>query len=411
MRGLRPFRPLIILPVVGLLHGCWLVDRIGGAFRHEPEEIQANLSAGARRLLDQAFADVERGKLRDHHVHMIGLGTNNSGAWVNPKMFSWIRPLYFITGAVYLSGAGVTDPTKADQQYVGRLVRLIRNIDGHGKYYILAFDYYYNPDGTRNLEKSEFYTPNEYVFRLAAEYPDVFIPTISVHPYRPDALEELEKWAKRGARIVKWLPNAQGVNAADPRNDDYYRLLKKYSITLLAHVGEEQAVEAEEDQALGNPLLFRRPLEMGVKVVMAHCGSLGEDDDLDNPGETAKSFDLFMRLMDTPRYEGLLFGDLSAMTQFNRLPEPLIEIMKRKDLHHRLVDGSDYPLPAINIVIQTRSLVKHGLITREERKYLNEIYHYNPLLFDYVLKRTIHLPSTGERLPANIFQSHPALEG
>ena len=288
---------------------------------------------------------------------------------------------------------------------------LIRNIEGHGKAHILAFDHHYNADGTINPDKTNFYTPNEWVFKLTEQYPDVFAPTISVHPHRPDALQELEKWATRGARFVKWLPNAQGMNAADERNDDYYRLLQKYDITLLTHVGEEAAVAAAEDQAFGNPLLFRRPLEMGVKVVMAHCGSLGKNEDLDNPGRKVNSFDLFMRMMDDRRYQDGLFGDLSAMTQFNRLPGPLTEIIKRKDLHHRLLDGSDYPLPAINIVVQTRTLVRHGLITREERKHLNEIYHYNPLLFDYVIKRTVRAPGTEERLPATLFQAHPALDG
>jgi len=369
-----------------------------------------NLSDGARRLVDRNFEDVDPSKRRDYHAHVVGLGTNNSGMSVNRKMLSWLYPLHRMRAAVYMSGANVTDRNQADQQYADRLASLIRNIEGVGKAHILAFDHHYNQDGTINQEKTNFYTPNEWVFSLVERYPDAFAPTMSVHPYRPDALQELEKWAKRGTRFVKWLPNAQGMNAADPRIDDYYRLLKKYDITLLTHVGEEKAVATAEDQAFGNPLLFRRPLEMGVKVVMAHCGSLGENEDLDNPGERVKSFNLFMRLMDDPRYDGLLFGDISAMTQFNRLPGPLTTIIKRRDLHHRLLDGSDYPLPAINIVVQTRALVKHGLITKQDRKHLNEIYHYNPLLFDYVLKRTVQAPGTRERLSASIFQANPALE-
>lgn len=387
-----------------------LIDLISGAFRHQPQEMNTKLSDGARRLLDHAFADVDPGRLRDYHVHIVGLGTNDSGMSVNPKMLSWLYPLHRVRTQVYMSGAHVTDRDQADRQYAERLVDLIRNIDGHGKAHILAFDHHYNADGTINPDKTNFYVPNEWVFKLTEQYPDVFAPTISVHPHRPDALQELEKWAKRGARFVKWLPNAQGMNAADERNDDYYRLLKKHDITLLTHVGEEAAVASAEDQAFGNPLLFRRPLEMGVRVVMAHCGSLGKNEDLDNPGTQVKSFDLFMRMMDDRRYQDVLFGDLSAMTQFNRLPGPFSELIKRKDLHHRLLDGSDYPLPAINIVIQTRALVRHGLITREERAHLNEIYHYNPLLFDYAVKRTIHLPNTRERLPGNIFQSHPVLD-
>ena len=174
-------------------------------------------------------------------------------------------------------------------------------------------------------------------------------------------------------------------------------------MVLLTHVGEEYAVDAEEDQRLGNPLLFRRPLEMGVTVVMAHAASLGTNEDLDNPGETLPNFELFLRLMEERRYEGHLYGEISAMTQVNRLPDPLVTLLGRSDLHHRLVNGSDYPLPAINIVIQTRALVRYGMLTPEEREWLNEIYEYNPLLFDYAVKRTIRHPESGNRFPASVF--------
>ena len=91
------------------------------------------------------------------------------------------------------------------------------------------------------------------------------------------------------------------------------------------------------------------------------------------------------------------------MTQVNRLPGPLLELLRRPDLHHRLINGSDYPLPAINIVVQTRALVRHGLLTADEREALNEIYDYNPLLFDYAVKRTIRDPESGRRFPASVF--------
>ena len=91
------------------------------------------------------------------------------------------------------------------------------------------------------------------------------------------------------------------------------------------------------------------------------------------------------------------------MTQVNRPPEPLVVLLGRSDLHHRLINGSDYPLPAINIVIQTRALVRVGMLTPEEREWLNEIYAYNPLLFDYAVKRTIRHPESGSRFPASVF--------
>ena len=93
--------------------------------------------------------------------------------------------------------------------------------------------------------------------------------------------------------------------------------------------------------------------------------------------------------MDDEKYDGLLYGDISAMTQINRAGDALNTILKRKDLHPRLINGSDYPLPAINALISTIELKSLGYITSHEKKCLDEIYNYNPLLFDFVLKRTI----------------------
>ena len=56
---------------------------------------------------------------------------------------------------------------------------------------------------------------------------------------------------------------------------------------------------------------------------------------------------------DDKKYEGLVFGEISAMTQFNRCGTPLTTILEREDLHDRLVNGSDYPLPAVNVLIRT----------------------------------------------------------
>jgi mannonate dehydratase len=86
-----------------------------------------------------------------------------------------------------------------------------------------------------------------------------------------------------------------------------------------------------------------------------------------------------------------------------------LTILQREHLHERLVNGSDYPLPAVNILIRTGALRKQGYITTNERVWLNEIYDYNPLLFDFVLKRTLKLPGTEKRLPASIFMSNTSL--
>ena len=387
-----------------------LIHSIGGAFKRQPEELDRKLSDKASDLIKRAFEDIDPEKLIDHHVHIAGLGVGGTKTFVNAKMRTWKHPFHRLKFKVYMSSAGVDDESKADTQVIDRLARLVGQIRGHGKHRLLAFDKHYRRDGSINLEKTEFYVPNEYVFEVAAQHPDLFVPNISVNPYRPDAIAELEKWAQRGARVVKWLPNAMGIDPSDPQCDPFYQKMKDLDLILLSHGGEEKAVEAEEDQKLGNPLLLRRALDHGVKVIVAHCAGLGANEDLDSKDRQQRdNFDLFMRLMDEKRYEGLVFGEISAMTQFNRIGKPLQTILAREDLHERLVNGSDYPLPAVNILIRTRPLVKHGHLTSLEGECLREIYDYNPLLFDFVLKRSLKHPGTSKPLPASIFMTNASL--
>ncbi|GIW73406.1 MAG: hypothetical protein KatS3mg102_2948 [Planctomycetota bacterium] len=400
---------LVLSGAVVLAHR-WLIDRVGGAFAGDPAAIEGALSEPARALLRAAWEGIDRERLVDLHVHAVGLGTGGSGAWVNPEMRSWAHPIQHVQFLVYLSAAGIRDLERADEQYVERLLALIRHQPAPGRYVLLAFDKVFRADGTEDLERTRLYVPNEYVFALAARYPEVLIPAMSVHPFRPGALAELERWAARGGRIVKWLPNAMGIDPADPRLDPFYDTMHELDLTLLTHAGEEKAVESEQGQALGNPLLLRRPLERGVRVVVAHCASLGRYPDLDSPRrELRPAFELFLRLMDEERWRGRLFGEISAVTQYNRAPQVLATLLERTDLHPRLLNGSDYPLPAINFLVRTRQLQRLGFITAEEREQLNEIYRYNPLLFDFVLKRTVRHPRTGRRFAPEVFLAKPEL--
>ena len=390
------------------ISGC-LIDRIGGAFTHAPEELEKNASPAVRDLIVRSFEGIDSSKLVDFHIHILAIGTSARDAFVNRRMLSGMN-LERLKFWIYESASGIRDEKNSDEEYVARLVRLARGIK-HGKYRILAFDQHYNADGSVDLAKTNMYLPNHYVVDLAQRYSDVFLPVISVHPYRADALAELDKWGKMGVKFVKWLPNAMGIDPANSVIEPFYRKMKEHNMILLTHAGEEQAVEADEDQRLGNPLLLRKPLDMGVRVVIAHAASLGICDDLDSrEAKKTECFELFLRLMDERKYVGLVFGEISAMLQFNRMPGPFTTILKRPDLHPRLVNGSDYPLPAINSLIWTRSLQRNGFITAEERRSLNEIYDYNPLLFDFVLKRTMSHPETKQKLAASIFMANPGLE-
>jgi uncharacterized protein len=381
---------LLLLLLTTPLFPQSIFDKIGGASTKNPEDFYKKASPEAIALVKRSYEGLDATKIRDYHTHIVGIEENKTGAFVHPNMRSIWHLKEYIRFKIYSSALKIKNINNADTEAVERLISLIRNIETHGKHYLLALDKYYNTDGSLNLKKTEFYVPNEYIYKLSKENPDVFIPTISIHPYRKDALEELDKWGKLGVRLIKWLPNSQGIDPSNPQIEAYYRKMIQYKMILLTHAGEEKAVDAEEDQKYGNPLLLRYPLSLGVKIIIAHCGSLGTNIDIESlDKKVVDNFDLFMRLMDDPKYKSNLFADISAVIQFNRDKKVLQTLLARQDLHSRLVHGSDYPLPAVNLVVRLGRLVEFGFITPKEQKVLQEIYDYNPLLFEFAVKRTV----------------------
>lgn len=373
------------------------------------------LSRKAEVLIERAWRGLEPSRVLDAHVHIVGLGAGGTGCYVNPRMTSYLSPVSYLKFSIYRTASGVDDDERGDAQYIERLLTLARSAP-HGRALIFAFDQAHDEHGKPDPERTEFHVPNEYVLELARRHPDVFVPCASIHPYRPDAVEALEAAVEGGAVAVKWLPNAMWLDPSSPRCDPFYRKLAELQVPLISHAGEEKAVHAEEAQRFGNPLHLRRPLDHGVKVVIAHCASLGENPDLDAGAKKGEepwvdNFDLFLRLMGEKRYQGLLFGELSALPQVNRVGRPLSELLAREELHGRLINGSDYPLPAINVLMQTRALESKGFITAQERAALNEIDQHNPLLFDFVLKRTVKQVKDARelRFPDQAFMVRPEL--
>ena len=195
------------------------------------------------------------------------------------------------------------------------------------------------------------------------------------------------------------------MDPASPLCDPFYQAAAELDIPLLAHAGSELAVRGGNTEDFGNPLRLRRPLEHGVRVFVAHCASLGTSPDLDTrmKGTPVPCIELFSRMMDEPQHEGLLYGEISAVTQINRFGNALGALLVRDDWHHRLVNGSDYPLPGILPLVSLQQLERSGFIQSNEAKVLSKIRYYNPLLFDFVLKRTIS--TAGASFAPRVFQS------
>lgn len=344
------------------------------------------LSAEAERLVEQALSGLDRARVWDGHVHVIGVEEGGNGCAVNPDMRSHLHPVLRFQFDAFKAGSGIRDLETADRDYLERLMALHRDANPAGRLVLLAFDHQVDEAGNEKQGHSAFFVPNRYVLDLARRHRE-FEACVSIHPYRKDAVDRLDHAVEQGAVGVKWLPNAQGIDPSSSRCDRFYRRMADLGIPLLTHAGHELSVDSDF-QSLGNPLRLQRALDHGVKVVVAHCASFGKD-------EGRPTFDLFMELFREPRYEGLLFGDLSAATLVNRAGRPLRELLAASNLHHRLVNGSDYPLPTFGVMIRTGRMKRDGLITAEQARLVDEIQRSNPLLADLVLKRCLRLERDG----------------
>lgn len=359
-------------------------------------------------LVKAAWQGLDAAQVWDCHSHLIGTGDSGSGIIVHPGTESLLDPANYARRLFFLNaGCAHQAPGDVDRTYVERMHNLLDGMRVGVKLLLFAFDRAYGEDGKALTERTTFYVPDAYARDTARAHPQYFEWAASIHPYRADCVEALEAARRDGARAVKWLPAAMGMDPASPRCDRFYAALARLKLPLISHAGLERAVVGTDTQDFGNPLRLRRALDAGVRVVVAHCASMGQDRDLDKGenGPFVDSFLLFSRLFEERRYEKHLFGDISAMTQVNRAGPSLVKVVEREEWHPRLLNGSDYPLPGVMPIFSVDYLVSLGLLRESAASVLKEIRSYNPLLFDFVLKR--HLRSNGKALSKVVFETRP----
>lgn len=412
---------------VALLPGC----------RRPPfnpcERLRPELAGHA--LVRAAWEGLDPTRVWDAHVHLLGVTDAAGGPWLHPDFDAPWRPLDLARKAFFLN-AGCADGLPAaavNAAYLERLRQAVREWarsagaegvtgapaagapailpagtpaarGGGPKALLFAFDAAHDGRGRPAPAATAFVIPDAYAAGAARAAPDCFAWAASVHPYRGDAVEALDWAAAAGARAVKWLPAAMAIDPAAPRCDGFYEALARHGLPLITHAGRERALRGGDRQDFGNPLRLRRPLDRGVRVVVAHCASMGEDRDLDRGahGPVRASFALFARLMDEPRHAGRLFGDVSALPQAARAAW-LPQILAREDWHARLLNGSDYPLPGVLPLFSLRRLAGLGLLDAAAVPVLDGLRRANPLLFDFVLKRSLRWRGRG--FPPGVFET------
>jgi hypothetical protein len=265
----------------------------------------------------------------DFHLHLAGDGSSDSGILLGRRMRR--RPVtWYLCRSMGLPfrQLGRDGDRMFLEAILGHLNRA-REVDFG---LLLAMDRILLDDGTPDDDRLELYVPNDYVLDLAQRESKV-LAGVSIHPYRPDALDELDRCAERGAAAVKWLPTSQNIDPADPRCFPFYRRLAAHGLPLVCHTGPEHAFSVVRPD-LQDPRMLWPALECGVNVISAHCGLNVL------PWEPHRLDGLFETLERFPT----AWADLSAFS-LPRRPRLVRRVIEAEPFHPRLIHGSDWPIP------------------------------------------------------------------
>jgi predicted TIM-barrel fold metal-dependent hydrolase len=301
----------------------------------------------------------------DGHVHFVGDGSNGSECWLRCSSL-----LDQIIEPVVKAQAGILQASRKlgiDQAYEEKLIELIdqSSLDA---VLLLAMDYPYDSDGNCLKEKAKFYVPNDHVINLAHKYSQV-LPACSIHPARTDAIEELERCAEQGAKVLKLLPNCHNVDCTDTRYKSFWERLSVLGLPFLAHTGGEFSVPVL-DAKFADPRILRLPLECGVKVIAAHGAGKSGLWDPDYTNELLKMMDEFPNL----------FTDNSALASPNRWRT--IPSLLDPKIQPRVIHGSDFPIPSGGFGPLIGKLLHLG-------DYYKSIRIKNPLERDVFIKKAL----------------------
>ena len=311
------------------------------------------------------------GMILDMHCHVAGIGSGGSGCFVSRELRNNFR------FNIYMKAFGVTQAAaeeQGDQLLMERLAKGIEESKRVGAAIVLAMDGVMDANGRLDRARTEFYIPNEFVAVEAAKYPNLYFGA-SINPHRSDALERLQ-WARdNGALLVKWLPSIQFIDPADPALEPFYRKMVALDLPLLTHAGQERSFTHARDE-LADPVRLKLPLSLGVKLIVAHAASTGEN-------EGQEDIDRLIRMLDD--YPNL-YTDISSMTQVNKLGY-LRQAITEKRLEGRLLYGSDFPL--INTVAVSPWVYPLNL-TRKQMQSISAIE--NPWDRDVALKEALGVP-------------------
>lgn len=316
----------------------------------------------------------------DCHVHVVGTGFAGSGCWYRPKGYTRLGEPVLLR-AMGLKARDLRGDFEAI--YVEALRRQVREA-GLDAAVILAQELPHRDDGAPLPDAASFYVSNDFVLGLARRFPE-FLPAVSIHPARRDAMAELERCIEGGAVMLKCLPNVQNIDWNERRYRPFLARMAEAGLILLAHTGSERTMPVLRPD-LATPRMLTQALEVGVTCIAAHCGT----------GMFALDPDYFDEFVAMTRRFPNLYGDNSALAGLSLRfrPSQLRRIREDAELAARILYGSDLPVPPSGLVMAALGMMGWG-------DYVASRRHASPLPRDLMLKRALGFaPESETRLAA-----------
>jgi hypothetical protein len=305
------------------------------------------------------------------HVHAACLEEPDNGCYISPDL----KDSYKFD--IYLKSFGTSKKElqqKGSGLVVQRLQAYIKSSKHTKQVVLLALDGVYDPNGKWNKKLTFLKVSNKYIYENIKGKPE-FIFGASVHPNRKNALELLEYWAARGAKLIKWIPSLHRIDPSNELYRPYYQKMKDLGLLLLTHTGDEHAF-GDVDDSLADPLNLKLPLEMGVTVIAAHTAIVGERDGESNFSRLRRMLLIFPNL----------YADISSATQINHYGAPDL-VFRDKEIRHKLLYGSDYPLINTPLTSPWWYVFRFGWKETQRISSIN-----NPLDRDYQMKLAFGMP-------------------
>ncbi len=303
--------------------------------------------------------------LIDFHVHLAGTGCCHSGIILG-KIFEKRPSFFFLKKSQKITNEQMH--SDIDLIWIKRISNLIEESKQVNKAVTLCLDAIYDESGKLIPEFIQMYIPNTWGAHAVKQFPKTLLHGASIHPYRKDAIQELETCLKNKAFLIKWLPSMMGIDPENKLCVPFYEALKHYKIPLLSHTDNEYTfAEPKKGWLKNNHILkLKKALDIGVVVIAAHAGTPSQ---MHEAEELASQYENFF--LDTSG----LFNPTRARASLK-----LFEKSQTGILGDRLLFATDWPVPSFPVFL----IDKIGLSSYKEISSIK-----NPFLKDLRIKEKL----------------------